>query len=182
MVTWQEICKNIRCSCTMLVHLFGAISSPACANFAPRKTAEDNKDSFSLEVTNTVMRNFYVDDCLKSLPSEPNAIAHINSLRRLFSRGSFRLTKWIGNSPIVNEAIRNSERSKEIKIIDTDKDDSHVQRALGIQGCATSDTFGFSICPNPRSPTRRGVLSAASSIFDPLDFLAPFILTAKQIL
>ena len=48
----------------MLVHLFGAISSPACANFSLQKTAEGNKDSFSLEVTNTVKRNFYVDDCL----------------------------------------------------------------------------------------------------------------------
>ena len=71
----------------MLVHLLGAISSPACANFALRKTAEDNEDSFSLEVTNTVKRNFYVDDCLKSLPSEPNAIAHANSLQSLLSRG-----------------------------------------------------------------------------------------------
>ena len=166
----------------MLVHLFGAISSPACANFALRKTAEDNRDSCSLEVTNTVKRNFYVDDCLKSLPSEPNAIAHVNSLRSLLSRGGFRLTKWISNSPIVNEAIPDSERSKEIKSIDTDKDSPHVQRALGIQWCVRSDTFGFSICPKPRSPTRRGVLSAASSIFDPLGFLAPFILTAKQIL
>ena len=166
----------------MLVHLFGALSSPACANFALRKTAEDNKDSFSLEVTNTVKRNFYVDDCLKSLPSEPNAIAHVNSLRSLLSRGGFRLTKWISNSPMVNEAIPDSERSKEIKSIDTDKDDPHVQRTLGIQWCVRSDTFGFSICPKPRSPMRRGVLSAASSIFDPLGFLAPFILTAKQIL
>ena len=48
----------------MLVHLFGAISSPAFANFALRKTAEGHKDSFSLEVTNTVKGNFYVDDCL----------------------------------------------------------------------------------------------------------------------
>ena len=68
----------------MLVHLFGAISSLACENFALRKTAED---SFSLKVTNTVKRIFYVDDCLKSLPSEPNAIAHVNSLRSLLSRG-----------------------------------------------------------------------------------------------
>ena len=85
---------------------------------------------------------------------------------------------------MVNEAIRNSERSKEIKSIDTDKDDSHVQQALGILGCVRSDTFGVSICPKPRSPTRRGVLflSAASSIFEPLGFLAPFILPAKQIL
>ena len=30
----------------MLVHLFGAISSPACANFALRRTAEDNKSYF----------------------------------------------------------------------------------------------------------------------------------------
>ena len=42
----------------MLVHLFGAISSPACANFSLQKTAEGNKDSFSLEVTNTVKGNF----------------------------------------------------------------------------------------------------------------------------
>ena len=116
----------------MLVHLFKAMSSPACANFALRKTAEDNEDSFSLEVTNTVKRNFYVDDCLKSLPSEPNAIAHANSLQSLLPRGGFRLTKWISNSPMVNEVIPHSERSKEIKSIDTNKDDPHVQRALGI--------------------------------------------------
>ncbi|XP_074624370.1 uncharacterized protein LOC141882312 [Acropora palmata] len=107
----------------MLAHLFGAISSPACANFALRKTAEDNRESFSPEVTNTVKKNFYVDDCLKSLPSEPNAIAHVNSLRSLLSRGDFRLTKWISNSPMANEAIPHSERSKEIKSIATDKDD-----------------------------------------------------------
>ena len=166
----------------MLVHLFGAISSPACANFALRKTAEDNKGSFSLEVTHTVKRNFYVDDCLKSLPAEPSAIAHVNSLRSLLSRGGFRLIKWVSNSPMVNGAIPDSERSKEIKSIDRDKDDPHVQRALGIQWCVMSDTFGFSICQKPRSPTQRGVLSAANSIFDPLGFLAPFILTARQIL
>ena len=64
----------------MLVHLFGAISSPACANFALRRTAEDNKESFPSDVINTVKRNFYVDDCLKSLPSELEAITHVNSL------------------------------------------------------------------------------------------------------
>ena len=51
----------------MLVHLFGAISSPASANFALRRTATDNKHCFPGAVINTVERNFYVDDCLKSL-------------------------------------------------------------------------------------------------------------------
>ena len=102
----------------LLVHLFGAISSPGCANFALRKTAEDNRDSFSLEVIKTVKRNFYVDDCLKSLLSEPNAIAYVKSLQSLLSRGGFKLTKWISNSPIVNEAIPDSESyRKKLKVL-----------------------------------------------------------------
>ena len=41
----------------MLVHLFGAISSPASANFALRRTAADNKQCFPGDVVNTVKRN-----------------------------------------------------------------------------------------------------------------------------
>ena len=67
----------------MLVHLFGTISSPACANFALRRTAEDNESCFPPEVINTVKRNFYVDDYLKSLPSEAAAIAHVTNLQAL---------------------------------------------------------------------------------------------------
>ena len=32
------------------VHLFGAVSSPSCANFAVRKTAEENFQLFNFEV------------------------------------------------------------------------------------------------------------------------------------
>ena len=77
----------------MLVHLCGAISSPASANFALRQTADDNKNCFPTEVINTVFRNFYVDDCLKSFPAENGTIAHVNHLQALLSRGGFRLTK-----------------------------------------------------------------------------------------
>ena len=75
-------------SCTveeyqMTVHLFGAVSSPACSNFAIRKTAEDNAEDFSADVVNTVKRNFYEDDCLKSLPSVEDAVYHVGELRSL---------------------------------------------------------------------------------------------------
>ena len=46
----------------MLVHLFGAISSPSPANFALPCTEEDIKESFPSDVINTVKRNFYEDD------------------------------------------------------------------------------------------------------------------------
>ena len=50
----------------MTTHLFGGVWSPSCANYALRCTAEDFKDAYPDEVRETVRRNFYVDDCLKS--------------------------------------------------------------------------------------------------------------------
>ena len=47
----------------MKVYLFGAVCSPSCANFALRKTAEDNESKYPTGVTEAVFNNFYVDDC-----------------------------------------------------------------------------------------------------------------------
>ena len=57
----------------MLVHLFGATSSPSCASFCLKKTASDNQGDFDVETITTVDRNFYVDDCLKSVPTTDKA-------------------------------------------------------------------------------------------------------------
>ncbi|XP_068697586.1 uncharacterized protein [Montipora foliosa] len=59
----------------MTVHLFGAVSSPACANYALQRTADDNEDNYGTEVANTVRGNFYVDDVLKSASTEDKAIS-----------------------------------------------------------------------------------------------------------
>ena len=57
-----------------------------------------------------------------------------------------------------------------------------IERALGVQWCISSDTFGFSIAIKDRPATRRGILSVVSSVYDPLGFIAPFILPAKILL
>ena len=59
----------------MLVHLFGAKSSPSCASFALKKTAEDNKTDFDVETIDTANRNFYVDDCVKSVARRGGTIS-----------------------------------------------------------------------------------------------------------
>ena len=89
----------------MTVHLFGATSSPSCARFALRKTAEDNCGHFNEEVNNTVKRNFYVDDCLKSVKDRAQAVNLVEDIRHLLSQGGFRLTKWLSNDRDVLASI-----------------------------------------------------------------------------
>jgi len=64
-----DMTKSPRTYC-MQVYWFGATSSPSCAAYALQRTALDNSDSYDQEVISTVNRNFYVDDCLKSVRSE----------------------------------------------------------------------------------------------------------------
>ena len=54
--------------------LFGAVSSPCCVNLAMRGNAEDHQHEFSPEVFSTALKNLFVEDSLKSLPSSNESI------------------------------------------------------------------------------------------------------------
>lgn len=71
----------------MTVHLFGAASSSSCASYALKRAAEDNKDSSPAEVIDSVHRNFYVNDLLKSVDTESHAIALYKELKDVCARG-----------------------------------------------------------------------------------------------
>ena len=92
------------------VHLFGSLSSPSCANFCLRKTADDHKDSFDEEVVKTVKRNFYVDDCLKSTTTVNEAVKLSGDLSKLLGKGGFHLTKWMSNMSLKASQRVNGQR------------------------------------------------------------------------
>ena len=123
----------------MLVHLFGATSSPSCSNFALLKTTEDNEGKFNSEVINIVKRHFYVDDCLKSSPTVSSVIPLVEDLRDLLMKGGFHLTKWTSNSRELLASIPKGERAKEVKDLDLDK--LLIAGTLGTQWSAESDEF-----------------------------------------
>ena len=82
----------------MTVHLFGAASSPSCTNFALHRTADDNAYNFSELAVETIKKNFYVDDCLKSVPSGEEGAGLARELIGVCAAGGFRLTKWMLSS------------------------------------------------------------------------------------
>ena len=164
----------------MEVHLFGATSSPSCSNFALRKTEEDSKGEFSEEVVKTVKRNFYVDDCLKSVKSAESAVELVHQLQDILSKGGFRLTKWSCNSSEVLDSIPRVERAKSVLDLDLDKGKLPIQRTLGLHWDMTSDKFWFNVVLKDKPNTRRGILSLVSSVYDPLGFVAPIIVPQRN--
>ena len=79
----------------MNVHLFGATSSPACAQFSLLQSAEDQKNEFDDEVRQLIRRNFYMDDCLFSAPTIGEVVRLAHEVSELLRKRGFQLTKWI---------------------------------------------------------------------------------------
>lgn len=137
----------------MTVDLFGAISSPGCANFALQKSAEDNKDKFDALTVNTIISNFYVNDCLISVGTEEQAIDLVKDLSALCVKGGFKLTKWVSNNRAVLATTPDEDKAKQIKELDLDREKLPVERALGMYWITENDSFGFQIIIKTRALT-----------------------------
>ena len=166
----------------MTVHLFGATSSPGCANFGLRTIAEDNENRYGTEVANFIKRDFYVDDGLKSVATVPEAVSLIHNAKDMLAEGGLRLHKFVSNSKEVLETVKPEDRTPHLKSLDFTEDHLPIERTLGTQWCIESDSFQFRITLQDKPFTRRGILSTVSSIFDPFGFVAPLLLVGKRIL
>lgn len=166
----------------MNVHLFGAVSSPSCSNFALRKAADDAEKIVGVETADVLRKNFYVDDCLRSEETDETAIQRIRGVRDACAHGGFNLAKLVSNSRAVLESVPEEACAQKVKSLEFGDGHLPVERALGVQWTIESDTFGFRIVVKDQPLTRRGILSTISSVYDPLGIAAPFLLVGKQIL
>ena len=148
----------------MKVHLFGASSSPGCANFGLRRAADDGEEEFGTDAAAFIRKDFYVDDGLKSVSTVPNAIQLIKASEAICSKACLRLHKIASNKKEVLEAFPVDDHSQEIKELNLAVDPLPVERALGVMWCAESDSFRFRIELHDRPLTRRGVLSTIGPI------------------
>ena len=154
----------------MLEHLFRATSSPSYASFCLKKTASDNQGEFDQETITTVDQNVYVDDCIKSVPMTDKGAHLSGQLWELLSRGGFCFTKWISNDRNVIATVPVTERVA--PVVNLDLEDLPVERTLRVQWAMETDDFNFHIMDGGKAPTRRGILSVVSSMYDPLGFMA----------
>ena len=164
------------------VHLFGAASSPAVANFGLKQAAVDGEQKHGTEVRQFIENEFYVDDGLTSVPSIAEAINLVKGSIALCASSGLTLHKFVSNSREVLQAINKEYHADAVKDLNLCHDSLPIERALGVSWCVESDSFKFRVIVNPKPLTRRGLLSTVCSIFDPLGLIAPVVLQGKILL
>lgn len=164
-------CSTTPTEFRMTVHLFGATSSPGCADYGLRKLADDNADEFGFEVANFVKKDFYVGDGLKSVKTVFGAVSLIHKTKDLLTPGGLRLHKFVSNSKNVLNTIPPEDRATDLKNRNFPEDCLPVEKTLETHCCIDSDSFQLRITLQGKRLTRRGILSTVSSIYDLLGFV-----------
>lgn len=166
----------------MTVHVFGNSPSPAVVIFGLRKAAHQTETQHSHEAKRFVERHFYVDDGLKSVPTESKAIALLKETQELLAASNLRLHKIASNSPEVMMAFPSEDLAVGLKDLDYSTEFPPMQRSLGVSWDITKDTFTFRVSETEKPYTQRGVLSIINSLFDPLGFAVPVSIQGRALL
>ncbi|OXA45362.1 Gag-Pol polyprotein [Folsomia candida] len=173
----------------MGVLIFGASCSPACAQEAKNKNAEQFKEEFP-DAYKAIVHRHYMDDLLDSYDTEAQAIQMQKDIFEVHRRGSFHICNWLSNNPEVMNAIPAELQSKTSESLDINKEDQ-IERVLGLFWMPEEDNFTFclkylkvseEVMKGRRIPTKREILSLVMSVFDPLGFLSTLTIKAKMIL
>ena len=119
-----------------------------------------------------------MDDGLQSEESAEEAKNVLTSAKQLCALANLKLHKVASNSKEVLDSVHPSERAtkEESKI-----EDSVFERALGIQWSTKNDTFKFQLDIKSYPATRRGILAATASVFDPIGLVSPLVLKGRLI-
>lgn len=150
----------------MKVHVFGNSPSPAVVVYGLECSAQDGEADFGLDVKQFIDRDFYVDDSLKSLPSEEAAISLLKRTQDMLACSNLRLYKIASNSSEVMKAFPSQDYANNLKDLELGTDMLPMQRRLGLNWDLQPDTFTFQVVDEDKPFTRWGVLSTVNSLYN----------------
>ena len=146
---------------------FGVVSSP----FLLAATITYHLKHIGNPTAERIQRDIYVDNIITGTRTL-NEVQHLyTDSKQIFARASMNLREWASNSQELMKFVPEQDRASGSNI-----------KVLGINWNLNSDTL---LLPGPsgdrtkEASTKREVLQAVASIFDPLGFFAPTVLEAK---
>lgn len=165
---------------------FGATCSPCSAHFIKDENAKKYSDIYPRAVE-AIIRNHYVDNLLESFETIEEALKISQQIYNIHAEAGFNLRDWVSNSTRVCEKM-NASSGKVKADVNLNLDELAIEKILGMFWAASDDEFVFKVNFNNvnsdivtklRPPTKREVLKATMSQFDPLGILSPVIVHAK---
>lgn len=158
---------------------FGTTSSPCCAIYALQKHVKEHPRS-TTDLIQSVKSNFYVDNCLESLPTAEAAKTRVDDLRALLADGGFEIRQWTSNRSSVVAHLPSDARSQDMELwLDHNRCDPQ-EPALGLCWNCRTDTLGYRHRPIKHSVlTMRTIYKILASQYDPLGFITPYTIRAK---
>ena len=166
----------------MCVHLFGARSSTSCCLHALHQAAVNKNNNSSDEARQAILDSFYMDDLLKSFPTDEVALQQVKEITSLCGDAGYYLSKCVSISETVMEGVPLEKKAESMLKRKDFGANPHVERALGVAWYIVNDSFGFIICMSDTPLIRRGMLSTITSVFDPQGLAGPFLLKGRKIM
>ncbi|XP_053577874.1 uncharacterized protein LOC128667035 [Bombina bombina] len=165
----------------MKVHVFGNSPSPAIAIYGLRQIAKQGKSEYGEDVEQFILRNFYVDDGLASVPTEAEAVSLLQRAKDMLAGSNLKLHGVASNKGPVMEAFPADDRAKDLKDLVLGVDPLPLQRSLGVSWNLQTDSFTFQVSKEVKPFTRRGILATVNSLYDPLGFASPITMQGKSL-
>lgn len=136
--------KDIAENQHMLVHIYGNSPSSAVAIYGPRQSVQEWEVEYGPGVRQLVERDFFVGNCLKSLPSSGAAISLLKRgsgsthlLKPQAPQNSFQQQRSVG-SPL-------SPRSNDLRDCDLEADSLPVKCSIGLLWDLKSNSFALQV-------------------------------------
>ncbi|GBN88247.1 hypothetical protein AVEN_233614-1 [Araneus ventricosus] len=157
--------------------MFGAKSSPFllsdCMEHHLRKF--EGEYPKTVELLNSYM---YVDDFICGTNTEMEAIEAYHNANTIIKKAKMTLTKWNSNSLVLRKEYEADKYEDSRPLCDSSS------KVLGLEWDNHNYVFSFSAqdiieCIQKNEQTKRCVLQAVSRIFDPIGFLATYVIQAK---
>ncbi|XP_073719442.1 uncharacterized protein [Misgurnus anguillicaudatus] len=153
---------------------FGTACSPCCATYSLQSHAKVDLEATD-EVRQTVERNFYVDNCLKSVTTEAQAVQMVNRLQCHLNEGGFELRQWASNIPEVIGHLPAELKSSSSDIWLRQEMTNPQENALGLIWQCRSDTLVYKPYQKEKGETTmRNIYRTLAKLYDPLGHLIPY--------
>lgn len=154
---------------------FGMANAPYIATRVTRELATTIQNEWP-RAAKAILSSMYMDDVVWGCHSIKDLIETYGELKKAFASARFNIRKWCSNCNDLIEIIPENER--ELKAF------SSNVKALGVSWSTINDVFTYelNISVDTYPNTKRKLTSEIASIFDPLGWISPIIISAKSLL